>query len=459
LLLYRERLASKETDVFGVRSQAIEHAERLLQEQPPFCYAVTGPWGSGKSTFLRFLREHLQSRACSNSQVLTFYFNAWRHSEEENLHLAFLDDLRNFIRRATGAFHFSPVMRLRLALIGKAISHYSKLLSGYPAGLNLALPLLRLVLRERTGSMLEAHATLGDIRKGFRKVVEDLSGRGFLLVIIIDEIDRCPPDRAVRVLETVRTFFFFDEVEAPMPSTPFQFDNQQPASDHNVIFVTSFDDNYVANAYKSVYGLSESDAYRYLLKFMQFYYQMSSPNYSKFVRTFLKDHPRFESLGLEADEIAKVINRIGARSIRDVRLLLVHFFDWTSRWFAVDQNREISEVLGKHRPPDLSAQQYTKCFYATILEAATIKLFFPRFFVWLVRSKKLTDIHVMNLEGKKGDWRQTMNALLETKLERIELQQIHSVFSEWRKELLDSRANDKAAAEGIRIALEVAIGY
>ncbi|MEZ0123778.1 MAG: YCF48-related protein [Candidatus Reddybacter sp.] len=71
-------------------SQALSRFLRNRHTQPPLTVAITGAWGSGKSSLMNLLKTDL-----SRSGVQAVWFNAWHHeSEEEYLLPALLQNIR-----------------------------------------------------------------------------------------------------------------------------------------------------------------------------------------------------------------------------------------------------------------------------------------------------------------------------------------------------------------------------
>lgn len=86
------------------------------------------------------------------------------------------------------------------------------------------------------------------------------------LFIFIDELDRCRPDYAIRLLEGIK--YLFDA--------------------KNVCFVVSTNMTQLSESVKAVYG-SGFDAYRYLKRFFAFEYMLPEPDYNAFALMLVKE--------------------------------------------------------------------------------------------------------------------------------------------------------------------------
>ena len=78
-------------DLLGTRSDAAALADLLLLEDlaPPVAVGVFGPWGSGKSTLMRFVQDAIIERTAAKGpaapKVVQINFDAWSHADAENL--------------------------------------------------------------------------------------------------------------------------------------------------------------------------------------------------------------------------------------------------------------------------------------------------------------------------------------------------------------------------------------
>ncbi len=83
-------------DYFGSHSRVAKAIATLVKtEQGRKSIALTGPWGSGKSTTLKLLKKELQQPGEPEAKV--FVFDSWAH-QGDPLRLAFLDELDLFLK-------------------------------------------------------------------------------------------------------------------------------------------------------------------------------------------------------------------------------------------------------------------------------------------------------------------------------------------------------------------------
>ena len=101
---------------FGKIAAGLSRFIRNTRTEPPLTIAVTGPWGTGKSSLMNLLRRDLQRRG-----FRTIWFNAWHHQREESL----LASLLEAIRLTATPPLWSPIgIRFRLRLLAKRFHRY-----------------------------------------------------------------------------------------------------------------------------------------------------------------------------------------------------------------------------------------------------------------------------------------------------------------------------------------------
>jgi hypothetical protein len=216
----------------------------------PLVLAVNGRWGSGKSSLMNLLAANMRDSA------RTVWFNAWHHQSEEQLLAALLQAVR--VQSLDNMWSLPGLgRRLRLLIIrlkniwpaatilvfaGVAllliVVHFMQDFGKYPtpganqisavlnrwAGLVSSVVALIAVLRklkQTVGSLIanpasllasySASVTISDLNAqttfrqrfshDFRKLIQVLGRRR--LVIIIDDLDRCRPEKVREIMEAI----------------------------------------------------------------------------------------------------------------------------------------------------------------------------------------------------------------------------------------------------------------
>ena len=176
-------------------SHALSRFLRNRNTEPPLTVAITGSWGSGKSSLMNFLKTELAS-----SGVRPIWFNAWHHeSEEEHLLAALLQNIRTqgvppFLSIDGGKFYG---LRFRLSLLLNRLKMHPILLLFL-----LALVFLNIGYWQKTEKLAfvpeaETRAALADACSGFalpRALCKLVGGDGW----------QAPMDKNLKTKEVIK---------------------------------------------------------------------------------------------------------------------------------------------------------------------------------------------------------------------------------------------------------------
>jgi hypothetical protein len=245
---------------------------RLIQSlSKSHVISVRGGWGTGKSVFLKRLQSHLEQE-----RVPTIFIDAWKTDYLEDPLLAFVAAVDQRLQEYSKDHHESS---------GRVSSVISALAAH---GSKLALPTTKLLAAlVAPGGALVAQAGAEAIEKigghflglerdqrtaeeAFKEKLGEtrdiLTGRtpgdriARQIVVIIDELDRCRPHYAVKLLERIKHFF----------------------SVQGVVFVIASDASNLPGAVATVYG-QHTNGDNYLRKFIDFEYELPPPSPEEFI--------------------------------------------------------------------------------------------------------------------------------------------------------------------------------
>ncbi|HEX9593519.1 MAG TPA: P-loop NTPase fold protein, partial [bacterium] len=253
----------EDRDALGLQAiaRALSKFVRNRNTVPPLTFAVSGPWGTGKSSLMNLVAEDLRTFG-----TRPVWFNAWHHQKEEHLLAALLEAIRSeaipswwqwsglsfrlrlLWRRvrsdlqsalAVGFLAVVVVVAFQLllelddfqeALAALTDSTFGEWLTGallgqltalgsFGAGLyavSLALLKLRVITLNPAQLMasLRDRSRISDLRdqlgfrhrfdREFNTVCHALRTRRTAgMVILIDDLDRCQPDNVLAILEAV----------------------------------------------------------------------------------------------------------------------------------------------------------------------------------------------------------------------------------------------------------------
>lgn len=225
----------------------------LIAVEPPYTFAIDAPWGSGKTFFVKQVARALQMTNTALSQdsakpsttfgnideellkkpYLPIYFNAWEDDHFDNPILPILASIAS----ATGEKSVKGGEDFRKGIIG-AIEAAASLV-GYGGDING-------VIENFSGTdFLEQYKNEKELRGKIDELIKsNLPKIADRAVIFIDELDRCRPEFAIKVLEQTKTLF------------------QQ----ENIVVVYSTDITQLAHSLQGIYG-PRFDGRKYLERF------------------------------------------------------------------------------------------------------------------------------------------------------------------------------------------------
>jgi formylglycine-generating enzyme required for sulfatase activity len=214
----------------------------------PLTIGVFGTWGSGKTSLMKMVRNGIPGKCKGLPENFTVaWFDAWKYDKEETLWRAFLLSVLSAVRNkveegeptedldfletmlyraidiekeggvtidllklgskvAQGAVQIGLSFIPGAAALGKIVEELQK------AGTeNIGESALDAIQRERTKIHIEQVKFLEQFQNKFRTLVEQhVTNNGGRLVVFVDDLDRCLPEKAIEVLEAIKLF-----VDAP----------------------------------------------------------------------------------------------------------------------------------------------------------------------------------------------------------------------------------------------------
>ena len=264
-------------DTYGRMEKVCQFADMIAGADDNYVIALDGRWGSGKTFFVKEVQKVLEAAAAdeeieltprcadqfaslkNKQHLVTLYYDAWEHDtddkpllsiiyelmSDERINHCFIDDEKVLASLET---MIKAIIRLISPDRAKAIEGLIDFFKGASGTVN---------------AVQSAHEKQDDLNTCLPKLFEQLlktTGRK-RIVFFIDELDRCRPDFAVRLLESMKHYF----------TSP------------DVIFVLSINREQLCHTIRKYYG-AEFDARLYLNKFFDNIYTLERVSPSGFRR-------------------------------------------------------------------------------------------------------------------------------------------------------------------------------
>ncbi len=233
---------------FGKYAQVL--ADVAKETPGPFTVGVFGEWGTGKTSLLRMVEERLGEE----KNVITVWFNAWRYESEEQPIVPLVATIVREIERNKTFLSTledggkSLVRGLRAVAYGFSASSKIKV----PGFAEIEASFVAKDMIDRSESI--ALDPLLD-RSLFFEAFEQLSKapipKEARVVVLIDDLDRCFPDKAIRLLENIKLVL------------------AQPGFIFFLGVARKVLEGYLHHRYEKEYGIAEFEGCAYLDKIVQ----------------------------------------------------------------------------------------------------------------------------------------------------------------------------------------------
>lgn len=321
-------------------------------DDDPLTIGVFGVWGAGKSTLLNMLQESYND----DSDVICVSINAWMFESYEDAKTAVMEallqeldekapeELKKFFKALLKKIDF---LKAGTKMASTAAPVIASLVTGNPVPLILNLPSGAKEIESTIKSVSDSvrgikenymkeetpvnDSTVGNVR-AFRKEFEEvLSSKEIKrVVVLLDDLDRCQPDRIIETLEAIKLFL----------------------SVKKTTFIIAADDNVIQYAIKKKYpnvdGFNVELDKEYIEKMIQLPIQIPELS-SKDVQNYLlllvlqmyMEKDKFETL-IKNIENNKIMVNSNALELKQVEELCGSINDAIS----FEKREEYQEVVG-----------------------------------------------------------------------------------------------------------------
>ena len=183
-------------DLLGLDAIAFAVTDVVCAENPePITVGLHGPWGSGKSSLLGYVRAALKSR----NTTLVIDINPWEFDGREDVRgtviATVLDELGD---------HSEAGVSEKLKSLARRVSWSRAVLAVANGALTMTWDIDKLVDALTPRPESGPPKTLAGFRREFAAVMTEVEVNR--VVILIDDLDRCLPEAVLSTLEAVKLF-------------------------------------------------------------------------------------------------------------------------------------------------------------------------------------------------------------------------------------------------------------
>ena len=237
----------------------IEVTETIAMNQKNVCYALNGAWGVGKSFVLELFEQYVkneQSEETASNKYFLFHYNCWEYDYYEEPLVAIVSSMLDEIEKQEKLFssQAKAIIKSALKIIGKGLLAKGNELVEEKTGINLEevasvirdaneTRIKELEENEKYDSNFNFKKTLNAMKETVKSISKEKT-----LIFVVDELDRCLPEYAIKVLE--RLHHVFDNIP-------------------NVQVIIAVDKKQFEHTVKNIYG-EGTNVDKYLAKFIDF---------------------------------------------------------------------------------------------------------------------------------------------------------------------------------------------
>ncbi len=250
----------EEKDKLGIAEKVSGLAQIIMQTDESMVCSLNAPFGIGKSFFCSGLQAYLQERG-----ICCIYYNVWEVDFYQNPLTPLLCEITEKIEKQYNTDNTKKEIFKNLKFFGKAIVSSIKIEIGLPdigkVSIDGEKGLKRIEKAQKAEQQQDICNQYRQYRqnvKEFKECLSKIATYNHPLVIIVDELDRCRPDYAIEVLETIKHLF-----DIP-----------------GIVFVLSIDDAQLQNSVKQLYGPLNYN--EYMRKFVNYSFALPQPDNEKY---------------------------------------------------------------------------------------------------------------------------------------------------------------------------------
>jgi len=267
--------------------------------------ALSGEWGSGKTTFIRMLMQKME-----NEGGHPLYFNAWENDYVSDPLIALLAGLKNLSPQSS---KWNDVITSGGKIIASIAISAVKTLAKNKLGIDsnvidAGIDEVGKLLKEDIEEFSKQKTTFVEFRKALQSYIAENTTEYLPVVFFVDELDRCSPHFSVLVLERIKHLF-----DIP-----------------NVVFVLSVNKKQLEYAIQGYYGSVNIDASNYLRRFIDIEYSLPRPKGDVFCQYLYdvyhfcdvfnhKDRKQYHEFSSDEDRFKRIACTLISSSNLDLR--------------------------------------------------------------------------------------------------------------------------------------------
>lgn len=289
----------------GFVDNVIKVVNQLSDIKRGCCFAIEGGWGVGKTFVIEEIEEQLkliQSEESNDDRYFVFHYNCWQHDYYEEPAVAIISAMIASIKddEALLSKDIDNTIKAGYGLVKEKFKEIAGLYIENKIGINLIS--LAEQIKDNKDEMENAEnefdemfnfsQTIEKVRKKLQEIAAERT-----IVLFVDELDRCIPQYAIKVLERLHHIFYGLD---------------------NVVVIMAIDRKQLEHSVEEMFGAREDessiDIEKYLKKFIDFSMVLDNgvinesykEKYEMYFNKFTMKHEE------DAEEITNILSKLFA---------------------------------------------------------------------------------------------------------------------------------------------------
>lgn len=179
----------------------------LMKDITPVTVGVFGDWGAGKTSLMKLLEADLSTKEMEKAGIVTIWFNPWQYENKDEVQTAFIQTILEDLKRKmtildeATTFYQDLVKNASVFKLAKCLMKTEVNLS--PLGVEIK-PDMDGFFDAFSSAENRLSTTMREFNEKFQSFLQAQQIKH--LVVFIDDLDRCQPDKAFDLFETIQLF-------------------------------------------------------------------------------------------------------------------------------------------------------------------------------------------------------------------------------------------------------------
>lgn len=245
----------------GFIENVIKLVNQLSENKKGCCFAIEGGWGIGKTFVIERVEEQLklvQSEKTYNDRYFVFHYNCWQYDYYEEPAVAIVSAMIASVQKEDIFINkdIDSIKKAANDLLKEKLSEIAGTFIESKIGVNL-ISIAEEINNEKNrkekssyefDKLFNFNQTIEKTRKKLQEIAKERT-----IVFIVDELDRCIPEYAIKVLERLHHIFFGLE---------------------NIVVIMAIDKKQLEHSVEEMFGTKNDsgsmNVEKYLKKFIDF---------------------------------------------------------------------------------------------------------------------------------------------------------------------------------------------